>query len=74
MRGASDRPAHSYLGLSLEEAVGRLRMRGIEPTVRISSAPRRPEGTGVLRVVRQCGDGRELTVCAFLTRVEEENA
>ena len=60
---------HTYMGLLLTEALKRLSGHGIEPTVTISSVPRRLEHTGELRVVRQNADGSELIVCAFQTRV-----
>ncbi len=60
------------LGLPLEEAIRRLHAMGVEPAVVISSATRRPEGVGWLRVVRVRDGGRELTACYFLDRICEE--
>lgn len=60
------------LGLPLDEAVERLRAMGIEPRLQITRAPRRPEGTGALRVIRVREEGRELTVAAFMAPPREE--
>lgn len=59
------------LGLPLEEAVRRLGALGVEPTVTVSRALRRPEGVGALRVVRVRDGGRELVACAFVTEIAE---
>jgi len=61
----------SLLGRPLEEALRQMRSQGVEPAVVISRAPRRPEGVGSLRVVRVRAEGRELTACAFLDKVEK---
>lgn len=65
--------AERLLGLPLEEAVRRLRARGVEPAVTVSRAPRRAESAGALRVVRVRKDGRELTAAAFEDRVKERD-
>ena len=54
------------LGLPLDEALMRLRARGVSPKVSVSRAPRRPEGVGAFRVVKAAADGSALIVCAFL--------
>ena len=59
------------LGLPLEEAIRRLDAVGVEPAVIVSRAPRRPEGVGVLRVVRVQDEGRKLTACAFVDGLAE---
>ncbi|MCL1795625.1 MAG: hypothetical protein FWG37_01910 [Clostridia bacterium] len=56
----------SLLGLPLDEALSRLRARGVAPSISVSRAPRRPEGIGEYRVVKASKDGDALTVCAFL--------
>ena len=61
------------MGRGLDVAVGRLAGCGVEPAIVVSRAPRRPEGLGRLRVVRVREDGRELTVCAFLDRVGNQD-
>lgn len=62
----------ALLGLPLEEAIRRLRAEGVEPTVDITRAPRRPEGIGALRVVRVSENGRVVTACAFLDTLRED--
>jgi len=61
----------TVLGLTLDEAIRRLRGQGVEPAVVVSRAPRRAEGLGALRVVQVKEGGRELTACAFMDKVKE---
>lgn len=60
------------LGLTLDEALRRLRAEHVTPEVLFSRAPRRPEGVGAFRVVRVRDGGKELVVCAFLAASEEK--
>ena len=52
----------SLLGLPLDEALARLRARGIEPEVAFTENPRHPS-EGTPRVVRISEDGRRV-ICA----------
>ena len=54
----------NILGLPLEEALRRLREKGVEPEI-IHTAGRREAAEGAQRVIRISEDGRRLTVARF---------
>ena len=60
------------LGLPLEEALARLRARGVEPAVAYTGNPRHPS-EGTARVVRAAEDGRALVCARFSDHIRTED-
>ena len=63
-------PDTSLLGLTLEEALGRLRAAGVEPEVSYTRSPRR-EAAGTARVVRVMEEGKRLTAALFPDQLKD---
>ena len=62
----------SCLGLTQEEALARLRAKGITPRVVVVRSPKR-EAEGTARVVRVSPDGSEIAVAYFPDRAVTGN-
>ncbi|MCR4706633.1 MAG: hypothetical protein K5746_01670 [Clostridiales bacterium] len=54
----------TLIGMPLQEALDELRSRGVEPEVRLTSAPRQ-RGETVLRVLCVSQDGKRMTTAPF---------
>ena len=61
------------IGLEIDRAIGCLKRSGCgNYSIRITKAPRRPDGVGALHVLKVDEAKKEITVCAFMTDLEEK--